>query len=437
MSTLRWLPGADDDADGPRPRSDDDAHRRLHADEGYDPSGIEGRPRLPVAFALRGCAATLRAAGPGLRSVDVEHRAAALDRIGRSWRDPLDEHRREALDRLPAELDATPSSVAWALDRTFASWTRERFLSWWSRSPPGGRGVELSAHVWAGNVFTSGLPPVAASLLAGVPALIKAPGHLPTFAALFARSVVHHAFELGPCVGAAAWPRTDERATRSLLAADVAFAFGDAGSLDALAALGSAPLHRFGPRYSIAWAEESLAGGEEGLAHDVLAYDGQGCLTPKWLFVRSGLDSAVGVAKKLAGALERVATGVLPAPPLEAGPGAARAAWLASTAFDGWSVGGPGWAVAATPWAPDLSPPPRCLHVVPVASAAELASRLSPLGATLQGCALLDVDAASSELLDALSPLGVSRVVPAGELQRPPVDWIHDDVDPISILRTR
>ncbi len=431
---LRWLPGVDDEADRPRGRADDEAHRRMHTDEAFDPSGQESRPPLPTAFAVGGCAAYLRGAGEGLGRLEVRHRVAAVSRVGRSWMDPLDRHRREALERLPDELGTSEEVVAWGLDATFSSWTSEA-LRRWSEGATHSAHARLTGHVWAGNVFTAGLPPVAASLLCGVPALIKAPGRLPTFAALFARSVSDHAPELGPSVGAAAWPRDDVRATRALLAADEVFAFGDGSSLDALDRLAPRPVHRFGPRYSVA-----VSGGRPRsdaltrLTEDLLAYDGEGCLTPRWLFVEGGLDAAVDVARRAAPLLAEAARTVLPGRPLAAGPGAARAAFLGQAAFGGWSDAGPGWYAAATPWDPSLATPSRGLHVVPVARLADVPSLLSPLGPRLQGCAHVDMDALAPDLLDGLRALGLSRAAPAGELQRPPVDWIHDDVDPLSIL---
>jgi hypothetical protein len=438
----RWLPGVDDLTLRPLPRIEEEHQRRLHVDELFDPSGLERSPLLPVAYALAGCASHLRVASRELSGLDVTHRVAALCRVARSWMDPSDEHRKAALRRLPGELATSEQTVAWALDATFESWTPERLLSWYQRSGYD-RAVAAgpTAHTWAGNVFTAGLPPVVASLLAGIPALIKAPGRLPTFAALFARSVAFHAPELGPCVGAAAWPRTNEAATRRLIgaAADI-FSFGDDASLDALALLADptgARVHRFGDRYSIALATSHPPRAQlDALGDDLLAYDGLGCLTPRWLFVSGDLDAARTTARSAAPALEEAARR-FPGVPLELGPGAARTAWLGTTGFAGWSRSGPGWAVAATEWDPDLgAPPPRCLHVVAVPDLAVLPSLLSRLGPRLQGCALLGVDAPPSGLLDGLSSLGLSRAVPAGELQRPPVDWIHDDVDPLRILRS-
>jgi len=435
MSLLRWLPGVDDEADSPRPRVEDDAHRRLHVDDSFTPSGLGTRPPVPVTYALRGCASYLREAGAALKGLEAGHRVAALDRVGRSWLDPQDPHRREALERLPGELRSTPEVVAWGLDATFQAWTREA-LADWAAGATSTAHATLTGHVWAGNVFTAGLPPVVASLLCGVPALIKAPSRYPTFAALFARSVADHAPELGPCVGAAGWSRVDRAATHALLTADEVFAFGDDESVAALRADGGSRVHGFGRRYSVALASATASSAAlTRLTDDLLAYDGQGCLTPRWVFVEGGLDAAVHLARRGAEALKAAATR-LPGAPLGVAEGAARQAFLGSAAFAGWSGGGPGWAAAATAHDPSLRTPPRCLHVVAVPRRADVPGLLSPLGRRLQGVALVDVDA-PADLLNALRALGMSRVAPAGELQRPPVAWIHDDVDPLTILAGR
>ena len=428
----RWLPGVDDEPERPLQRPDEAAHGRMHADGSSEALDRDPGPPIPVTYALRGCAQFLREVSGGLGRLAPEHRVAAVSRIGRSWCDPLDAHRIEAIERLPAELGTSPESVAWALDATFESWTHEVLQSWLggvTHTTHAG----LTGHVWAGNVFTAGLPPVAASLLAGVPALIKAPGRLPTFAALFARSVAHHAPELGPCVGAAGWGRHNAAATAALLTADVVFAFGDDASLDALDVASPSPVRRFGHRYSVAIASAMPSQmALTRLTEDLLAYDGAGCLTPRWLFMEGSLNAAVAVAKRAAPLLAAGAK-ALPGVPLEPGPGAARATFLAAAAFEGWSDSGAGWAAAATTWDPTLVAPSRCLYVVAVPSLDQLPTLLSPLGPRLQGVALVGMDALGDDLLDALRALGVSRVVPAGLLQRPPIHWIHDDVDPFAL----
>ena len=260
-----------------------------------------------MPWGISACAHHLRMAGSELARLPVDVRIAALDRIGRAWRDPDSEHRQDALELLPDELGFSPEMVAWALDAAFAALTRGALERWWAREG-GSTSARLSAHIQAGNVFTAGLPPVVASVLAGVPAIIKAPSAFPTFPALFARSVTELAPELGPCVGSAAWSRVDERTTKVLLEeADVAFAFGDDDSIAAIRPLTDTPLHGFGHRVSIGWVGATPDPATvDALACDALAYDGAGCLTPRWILVDGDLDAASAWARLAASRLPAI-----------------------------------------------------------------------------------------------------------------------------------
>jgi len=363
--------------------------------------------------------------------VTVERRVAALARLADRWLDPGDPLRREALDVLPGECRLTPELVAWGLDRAFEVITGDALRAWWAREGQETRPRSATGHVWAGNVFVAGLPPVVASLLAGRPARVKAPSRSPGFAELLLRSV-----ELEPEVAGllevGAWARDDAERTRALVeGVDVLFVMGDDGSVAALRALSSERVRfcGFGHRYSVGLVTDPAVPDTDldGLAVDHLAWNGAGCLTPRWIFVQGTAADAEALARRAAARLPAVVNG-LPAPPLSAGEGAERAAWLARAAFAGWSASGPGWGAAALP-EPDLrpAPPPRVLCFCPVSAPTELARLLGPLGRTLQGLALAG-PADEGELVGALGCLGLSRIAPAGSLQRPPVHWNHDDV---------
>jgi hypothetical protein len=277
--------------------------------------------------------------------------------------------------------------------------------------------------VHAGNVFVAGIPPIVASVLAGVPALVKSPTGQPSFPVLLARSFALHAPEIGPCLAAAAWSRRDEAATLALLdASDVVFAFGDDDSVAALRRL-RPDLHGFGHRYSVA-----VLGSPEvsaGLIADALAWDGAGCLTPRYVFV----DGDPEVAARAAAARMEEVVNVLPGPRLSAGAGAERATWLAQAAFAGWSAFGPGWGVASLPEVRLLpAPPPRVMCFLPLPETAALVELLRPLGPRLQAVAVLGSEERRARAARDLAPLGVSRVCAPGQLQRPPIDWNHDDV---------
>ncbi len=441
----RWLPGAGGPADSPRRSPDIGGLEHLGG-----PAAPAEDPGLPLPWGITACADHLRRAGLELGRLSVDVRIAALSRIARAWLDPDDEIRVEALEVLPDELGSTPAMVAWALDAAFGAVTPQDLRRWWQREGQGtGKAPGLSAHIQAGNVFVAGLPPVFASLLAGVPALVKAPSAHPSFPALLARSVAEHAPELGPCVGAAAWGRDAAPNTQALLrAADVAFVFGDDSSVAAVRALApQIPVRGFGHKVSVAVIpREQPVTAEllDALATDALAFDGAGCLTPRWILVEGQLDRAVAIARSAAERLPGVAA-ALPSLPLGLASGAARAQYLGVAGFAGFVADGPGWLASAQPGL-DPAPPPRSLCFVPVSSLSAVPGLLAPLGRTLQGVALgagpdpdsrvvgphgLPVPAS----LAPLAALGLSLLTLPGQLQRPPLDWNHDDVRILASLR--
>jgi len=402
---------------------------------------VAGADALPDR--LLASASTLRASAPALVALGEQRRMRALAGLALCWRDPEDEFRREAMERLPAECNLSPEMVAWGLEQAFSVITEQALRHWWRDEAQGkpyvGRAAPpgLSGHVWAGNVFVAGLPPVVASLLAGTPALVKAPGRFPTFAALLARSVAAHAPELGGCLGAASWSRADVSSTETFLDnSDLLFAFGDDDTVALLREHYRRPMFGFGHRYSVAVLAAQALGSDEAmdalidaLALDHLAWDGQGCLTPRWVFV----EGAAGVARLLAErAAERLPelAAQMPGAAISEAAAAARAAWLGETGFCGWSRGGAGWACAALESSANLSlvPPPRSMCFVPVRELSLVPLLLEPLGARLQGLAFVGPKTSGEKLREALEPLGLSRVAAPGRLQRPPVHWSHDGV---------
>ncbi len=407
-------------------------------DVGSDVAGADALPDRLLAGAD-----VLRRSAAALAALTEKQRMRALAGLALCWRDPEDEFRREALERLPDECSLSPEMVAWGIEQAFSVVTEEGMRHWWreeaqgkpyvGRSPP----PELSGHVWAGNVFVAGLPPVIASLLAGSPALVKAPDRFPTFALLLARSMKAHAPELGNCLGAAAWSRDDVAATHTFLDnLDLLFAFGDDDSIAVLEQQFVRRIVGFGHRYSVAAISAASLGSDavldeliDRLAVDHFAWDGQGCLTPRWVFVEGSAEIARLLAERAA---ERLPSLVeqFPAGPLSDEEAAARSAWLGETGFQGWSRGGAGWSCASLAGSTSLRlvPPPRSMCFLPVDELGDLPVLLDPLGPRLQGLSLAGSETLRDMLAEALEPLGLSRIARPGELQRPPVHWSHDGV---------
>ena len=338
--------------------------------------------------------------------------------------------------------------VGRGLDAAWETVTEEVLLSEWERVVDRGTWVKRlgdrapSGHFWPSNVFVAGLPAVLFSVLAGRPVLIKAPCNEGAFAALLARSFAMHAPELGPTVGAATWDRGDQQATSSLLAAvDRVFAFGDQGSIDALSLLvrPETPLHRFGPRISVGFVADDHRDHLDptsllDMAEDVVAWDGAGCLTPRWIFVEGGLAEAEDFARACVPAM-KAATDRWPARPLDAERGATRMSFLGLARFAGLAWDGPGWAVAVVQDPLSLpEPPPRTLVLSPISHRSSLPRLLTPFSGMLQGALVLGSGGARREIFDVLRPLGLSLCAVPGQLQRPPLAWQHDEVDLLAAL---
>ena len=384
----------------------------------------------------------LRSSSRALRELGVKRRMRALVGLALSWRDPEDPFRQEALEILPAECGLSREMVELGIEQAFSVVTEQALRHWWSEEASGtpykGRAEppELSSHIWAGNVFVAGLPPVLASLLAGSPALIKAPDRMPSFALLLARSLQEHAPELGPCLGAAAWSRSDIASTTTFLDnSDVLFAFGEDSTIEMLQERFTRPLFGFGTRYSIAVISAGSLGADDQIdslidrmALDQFCWEGMGCLTPRWIFVEGPAGLARMMAERAAERLPALAR-QLPAQELSDEAAGQRSAWLGETGFAGWSRAGEGWCCAALD-SPMLKPvpPPRSMCFLPIDHLAELPLLLAPLGRRLQGMSFHGPERVREKLIEDLESLGLSRSADLGELQRPPVHWSHDGV---------
>ena len=381
---------------------------------------------------LRGISSDLRASG-------VEERISTLVAWAQAWCDPRDRYRREAVSLLPASTGLSPAMVERGISLGFESVEAHRLRAWFEREAGRSPAAQLSAHISSSNVFIAGLPPIVASLLAGVPVFIRPPQEQTDFARLLVASWCERSLLGGLFLDWSSWPREDESATRALLAAtERSFVFGTDETLTAVRCL-APPEHRvlgFGHRLSFAAVGREALDEQAtwdstwaALAQDVLAWDGAGCLTPRWIFVEGDGEAAQLLARRAAPFLARLAEELPRGRSLDAAAGSRRATYLATAAFGGYSKQGRGWAVAAPPeWSPRPDPPARTAVFVPVPDLSKLPSLLAPLGDHLQGMAYVGAPERRESLASSLSAAGLSMSVPAGMIQRPPIDWNHDGV---------
>jgi len=384
----------------------------------------------------------LQKSANSLQERTVEERIEALVAWARAWVTPQDPYRLETLRRLPASTGLSPEMIERGLDVAFESVEAHRLRDWWQREGGAPSSAQLSAHILSSNVFVAGLPPVIGSLLAGVPAFIRPPSDQPEFAEVLVRSWNERQLLGGSYLGWMGWPRDHQGKTQALLhAADRVFVFGGDETVHSIRQLGAADpdagqVFGFGHRLSIgAIGREALPSVArwdstfENLSRDALSWDGQGCLTPTWIFVEGDPQTAEELARTAATFLPRIAEELPPGRELDPAEGAARAAYLGQAGFEGFSSQGRGWAVASFAGVQlQPSPPARSLIFLPVDDLSVLPTLLTPLGDHLQGLLYVGDSARRDILEDSLSALGLSRAVPAGMLQRPPIDWNHDGV---------
>lgn len=209
---------------------------------------------------------------------------------------------------------------------------------------------------------------------------------------------------------------TDDRG--AVTGAELVVAMGSDEAMDALRARlspGSVGL-LFGHRFSAAWVD---AAGWDGVAAACWPFDGRGCYSPQVVFTPSPLADAVPA---LAAALARVEAR-WPRGRVGAGEVARIRARGALARVVGVEARGDRHAVhglPATHWHPEGLP--RCPAVVSVPDRAAAAAVLAPWSRWLSS---VGDDGGGAWFPD--RPVAV-RVCPAAELQRPPVDRVHDGV---------
>jgi hypothetical protein len=242
------------------------------------------------------------------------------------------------------------------------------------------------------------------------------------------------------------WRGGDPHVEDPLLeAVDAVVVQGEDGSVRSLAERTPAttPMLGYAHRFSVAMVhadDDPTADEARGLARDVLAYDGFGCLSPRVAFlVGADLDACQGWARAFAAgpwkdrlrawpALSRM----LPGEVFESRGFAARAAVRGLFLGDLDAPLGVGGLRQI-----GRAPPGRSLALCPLPRSSlryrDLWHRLfADDAARLQGLA------ASARVRPWIEHLSgqLSLVAPPGRLQRPAVDWQHDGMPPLSSLFT-
>ncbi|MBV9271248.1 MAG: hypothetical protein JO165_09140, partial [Candidatus Eremiobacteraeota bacterium] len=242
--------------------------------------------------------------------------------------------------------------------------------------------------------------------------------------------------EFSAAARAELWTHTET--ARSLGEFDAVVAFGDDESLKAIrdASNPQARIVAYGSRASAGYitreALDDAASLEQllaGAARDTVLYESEGCLSLHMLFIENGDITPVQVAERLAKAMERASI-ELPVGVRDVSRAAQFSMARNMAAFRAATSHGAVFSDDAGTYALTLDPPadepplflPRTLAIRSVGKPAEALAYLRRHEIPLEGFAVSD---SRSDVVKMAVDAGAARLVPFGELQRPPIEGEH------------
>jgi acyl-CoA reductase-like NAD-dependent aldehyde dehydrogenase len=298
-------------------------------------------------------------------------------------------------------------------------------------------GPSLVLQVLAGNVPGVAITATLRALIVRSGVLCKLPEGEPGILPLFARVLSGMDPLMGRCVAATWWPGASFPAAWREWAkrAGTAVVYGGASTVEAVRSSVPADTRvvAYGPKTGVAVVLADRArGAARGLARDVCAYDQQGCVSPRLVFVVG--DSAEPFVDELAAALDEQTRKHPPPHPTTEEAVSIRAA-RAGFEFGGYEHGrsavkSPGdslaWTILVSETADArIEPLPRTVWVHPVPNVHALEDLLRPLEGRIQTLGYSGTEGLR-ELAAIATRLGVSRVAPFGSVAWPPPDWRHE-----------
>lgn len=323
-------------------------------------------------------------------------------------------------DRLRADRDAapdvglSPEGRALVIDDALDALTDDALAE--ALSPPG-EPFDRAVVVAARTVVTAPIEWLALLLARGTAVTLKHPAG----AEGLTPWLLNHARAAGLPLDA-----TDSR--EAVHGAPLVVAMGDDATITALRTTldPSVRLLGFGSRYSVAWwASGSAAEAAHAIARDLAAHDGRGCMSPAMILTDDADRLLTLLPDAMAAAQARWPRGEVSA--IEHASTRARTMLAKAT---GRVLSGAGWSIHLVP--PEHASRvslPRVAQVVPVAN---LDAALALL--TRETHLLSTVGLASPTDAAPWITLGVPRVVPAGDMQRPALVRRHDGLDHLHLL---
>lgn len=375
----------------------------------------------------------------------VQHRTTgqiiqALATTASRWLDPASPWRKRATAQVTG---FSKEMISEAIDLTFSTLTAEAFgeLLDGELGDRRVRGPALVTHILSGNVPHPGIVSICLGLLLKSANLVKLSSRDPLLPELFVESLREVDAQLADCVVALEWKREEQELTSAALAgANAVIAYGDDATIASIRALSpaNAIFLGYGHKFSLgvvareAMTQENMPALAEFAAFDVSVYDQQGCLSPHMFFIEEGgelgpQDFAAALAEAMATYQQRVPRGRLST--AEAAEIASiRARYEFRVATDDrvrvWaSPGTNDWTVI---YLNDPAMTASCLnrtvYVKPAKVIKHLLDTIKPHVPKISTVGVAPTNKFATEL----SKLGIARVCPIGQMQRPPLTWQHD-----------
>lgn len=386
---------------------------------------------------------------------------AALSQTAKRWLDPAYTWRQMALDRTPGPTGFSREMIAEIIDLIFGSLTAEALgemvdrelghrraldqLCQQKRGLTRATGLSQITHILAGNIPAPGILSICCGLLLKSANLVKCSTHDPEFPVLFVESLREVDAALADCVVVLNWPREELPLTHAALAeTDAVIAFGDDQSIDELRKLarpeslflGYGHKLSFGIVMQEAMTATNLPALAAAAAFDASVYDQQGCLSPHLFYVEErGEIGPRQFAVALAKAMEEYHLRV-PRGPMTTEETAAiattrsgyefraatdkRVQVLANAGTNDWLViyeDDPYFTVSCLN---------RVVYVKPIDSLPRVLAAIQRMKGRISNVGISPMNERALAFTAELANLGVHRVCPIGQMQRPPLWWYHD-----------
>jgi len=385
----------------------------------------------------------------------------AIVEAAQSWLPATSPWRAQAVEQAPAVTGFSPAMVHEVIDRMFGAITIESLGALLDRElgdrlvldefRPHGRaqarafGVPVILHLLAGNVPPPSIQSLVNGLLLRSGNVVRMSQRDTVFPRLFVESVRAVDPDLAMCVELLQWPHTDTALTQAAMSkANAIIAHGDDSTIAALRRLstGNATFLGYGQKVSFAYVCREATSAEQSsavtaaLAEDVSVYDQQGCLSPHVIYVEErGALTPRKFAAALAEAMEAFQARI-PRGSLSTEEAAAititRNGYEFRAASDRriavWTSARPNdWMVV---YEDNPTFEPSCLNrvvfVKPTDGERRVLEGIERFAARISTVGVAPMSERMLEFAKQLAKLGIHRVCPVGQMQRPPLWWFHD-----------